>query len=113
MISDLHNCFDKLKKEIGVLSGVLPVKAVVAPATRAPAVMPKGLAVKGIKPDIALNKDEEEQNKEKQKANKKKKNQKQNKKSAQASSLSPQMARLIRWNIPGLYQHKAHRLFKI
>ena len=33
-------------------------------------------------------------------------------KSAQASVLSPQMARLIRWNIPGVYQQKAHRLLK-
>ena len=33
-------------------------------------------------------------------------------KSAQASALSPQMARVIRWNVPGLYQQKAHRLLK-
>ena len=26
--------------------------------------------------------------------------------------MSPQMAREIRWNVPGLYQHKAHRLHK-
>ena len=26
--------------------------------------------------------------------------------------MSPQMARVIRWNVPGLYQHKAHRLLK-
>ena len=31
---------------------------------------------------------------------------------AQASALSPQMARVIRWNVPGLYQQNAHRLLK-
>ena len=33
-------------------------------------------------------------------------------KSDQARALSPQMARVIRWNVPGLYQQKAHRLLK-
>ena len=33
-------------------------------------------------------------------------------KSDQASALSPQMARVIRWNVPGLYRQKAHRLIK-
>ena len=33
-------------------------------------------------------------------------------KSDQASALSPQMARVIRWNVPGQYQQKAHRLLK-
>ena len=32
--------------------------------------------------------------------------------SDQASALSPQMVRVIRWNVPGLYQLKAHRLLK-
>ena len=32
--------------------------------------------------------------------------------SDQASALSPQMAKVIRWNVPGLYQQKAHRLIK-
>ena len=27
--------------------------------------------------------------------------------------MSPQMARVVRWNIPGVYQQKAHRLLKI
>ena len=27
-------------------------------------------------------------------------------------ALSPQMARVIRWNVPGLYQQKAHRFLK-
>ena len=33
-------------------------------------------------------------------------------KSSQASALSFQIARVIRWNIPGLYQQNAHRLLK-
>ena len=33
-------------------------------------------------------------------------------KSEQASALSFQMARVIRWNVPGLYQQKAYRLLK-
>ena len=32
--------------------------------------------------------------------------------SDQASALSSKMARVIRWNVPGLYQHKADRLLK-
>ena len=33
-------------------------------------------------------------------------------KSGQASTLPPQMARVIRYNVPGIYQHKADRLVK-
>ena len=33
-------------------------------------------------------------------------------KSDQGSAVSPQMARVIRWNVPGLYQQNAHRLLK-
>ena len=33
-------------------------------------------------------------------------------KSDQANALSPQMARVIRLNVPDLYQQKAHRLLK-
>ena len=32
--------------------------------------------------------------------------------STQDSALSPQMARVIRLNVPGLYQQKAHKLLK-
>ena len=37
---------------------------------------------------------------------------KQKDKSDQASALSPQMAIVIRWNVPGAYQQKAHWLLK-
>ena len=92
-----------------MLSGALPAQAVSAPPPPAPAVLPKILAEKGIGPDIVLEKDEEEQdaedtNGEDEQADKDK--------SAQANALSPQMARVIRWNVPGLYQQKAHRLHK-
>ena len=33
-------------------------------------------------------------------------------KSAEASVLASQMVRVIRWNIPGLYQQNAQRLLK-
>ena len=32
--------------------------------------------------------------------------------SVEASAVSPQMAKISRWNIPGLYQQKAHRLLR-
>ena len=32
--------------------------------------------------------------------------------SAQESALSSQMARVIRWNVPGVYQQQSHRLLK-
>ena len=109
MISGLQIRFDKLNKETGVLSGALPVQAVPAPPLPAPAVLPKILAEKGIGQDIVLEKDEEEQdaedeNNEDEQVDKDK--------SAQASASSLQMARVIRWNVPGLYQQKAHRLLK-
>ena len=109
MISGLQIRFDKLKKETGVLSGALPVQAVPAPPLPAPAVLPKILAEKGIRPDIVLGKDEEEQD-AKDEYGENEQVDKDN--SAQASDLSPQMARVIRWNVPGLYQQKAHRLLK-
>ena len=56
MITGLQIRFDKLTKETGVLNGVLPVKAVIAPPLPAPAVLPKILAEKGIRPDIDLKK---------------------------------------------------------
>ena len=61
-----------------MLTGALPVKAVYAPLPPAPAVLLKVLAENGIGPDIALNKDEEEQenmevNGENNEENKKKK----------------------------------------
>ena len=107
MISGLQIRFDKLIKETRMLSGALPAQDVPAPPLPAPAVLPKILAKMGIRPDIVLEKDEEEQdaedvNGEDEQVDKDK--------SAQASALSPQMARVIRWNVAGLYQHKEHRL---
>ena len=61
LISNLQIRYDKLKKETGVFSGALLAQAVFAPIRLAPAVRPKILAEKGIGPDIALEKDKEEQ----------------------------------------------------
>ena len=74
--------------------------AVFAPPLPAPAVLPKILAEKGIGPDIVLEKDEEQQDAEDENGEDK---QVDKDKSAQASALSPQMARVIWWNVPGLY----------
>ena len=71
--------------------------------------LPKILAEKTIGPDIVLEKDEEEQDAEDENGEDEQANQD---KSAQASALSPQMARVSRLNVPGLYQQKAHRLLK-
>ena len=110
MISDLEIRFDKLKKETGVLSGALPAQAASAQPPPAPAVLPKVLAEKGIGADIVLEKYEEEQDKVDENGKEK---QVKHDKSAQASALSPPVARVIRWKVPGLYQQKAHRLLKI
>ena len=103
MISGLQIQFDKLTKETGVLSGALQAQAVSAPPPPAPAVLPKILAEKGIGPDIVLEKDEEEQDAEDENGEYKQEDQN---KSAQASALSPQMTRVIWWNVHGLYQKK-------
>ena len=57
MIFGLQIRIDMLKKETGVLSGALPAEAAPAPPLPAAAVLPKVLAVKGIKPDIIFEKD--------------------------------------------------------
>ena len=102
-ISDMQIRFDKLKKETGVLSGALPARPAPEPPPAAPQMQLKVLAEKGIGPEKEPEEEEEKQYEdildEKDK-------------SAQASALSPQMARVIRWNIPGVYQQKAHRLLK-
>ena len=90
-----------------MLSGALPLLAVPAPPPPAPAVQPKILAEKSIGPEIVLEKDEKEQDAEDENGEDE---QVDKDKSVQASALSPQMARLIRWNVPGLYQQTAHRL---
>ena len=100
MIFSLQIRFDKLKKETKVLSGALPAQAVSEPPLPAPAVVFKILAEKGIKADIVLEKDEEEQDGE----NENGVNEQVDKnKSAHASAFSPQMAREIPWNVPNLY----------
>ena len=109
IISSLQIRFDKLKKESGVLSGALPAQAASSLPLPTPAVLPKVLVEKAIEPDIALNTDEEEQDEEEEYGDKE---QKESDKSAQASALSPQMARIIRWNVPGLHQQKAPGLLK-
>ena len=103
-ISGLQIQFDKLKKETGLLSGAIqPQVALEAPATARP-VQPKIIADKGIGLDIEQEKEEQEEHNEDVLEDKDK--------SDQASALSPQMAKVIRWNVPGLYQQKAHRLVK-
>ena len=103
LISCLQIQFDKLKKKTGLLStAIQPQVAHDAPFAPQP-VQPKVLADKGIGSEIQP--DKEQQKKQyKEVLNKNK--------SDQASVLSPQMARVIQWNIPGLYQQKAHRLLK-
>ena len=71
--------------------------------------LPKVLAEKGIGPDIVLEKDEEEQD---EKDYNSEDEQVEKDELAQASALSPQMGRVIQWNVPGLYKQKAHRLLK-
>ena len=100
-ISDMQIRFDKLKKETGVLSGALPARPALEPPPAAPQMQLKVLAEEGIGP-----KQEPEEEKQYEDILDEKD------KSAQASALSPQMARVIRWNIPGVYQQKAHRLLK-
>ena len=93
-ISDMQIRFDKLKMETGVLSGALPAKPALEPPPAAPQMQLKVLAEKGIGPEKEPEEEEEKQYEdildEKDK-------------SAQASALLPQMARVIRWNIPGVY----------
>ena len=103
-ISGLQIQFDNLKKETGLLSGAIqPQVAHEAPPAARP-VQPKVLADKGIG---SYNEPEKEEQKKQYEDVLEDKD-----KSDQASALSPQMARVIRWNVPGLYQHKAHRLLK-
>ena len=103
-ISGLQIQFEKLKKETGLLTGAIkPQVAHEAPLAARP-VQPRVLADKGIGPEIEPKKEEQEEQYE-DVLNEKEK-------SDQSSALSPQMARVIRWNVPGLYKHKAHRLLK-
>ena len=81
------------------MSGALLTQAVLAPPPPAPAVLPKIIAEKGIGPDIVLQKIKDEQDKKDVNGVDE---QVDKDKSAQASALSPQMARVIGWNVFGL-----------
>ena len=87
--------FDKLKKETGVLSGTMRPQVALEPPPAALPVKPKVRADKGIGPEIEP---EEKGQKEQYEDVLEEKD-----KSAQASALSPQMARVVQWNVPGLY----------
>ena len=67
-------------------------------------VQPNVLADKGIGSEIEPEKEEQEEQYEDVLEDKDN--------SDQASALSPQMARVIRWNVPGIFQQQAHRLLK-
>ena len=95
--------FDKLKKETGVLSGALPARPAFEPPPAATQIQLKILAENSIGPEKEPEEKEEKQYEDIQD---------EKDRSAQASALSPQMARVIRWNIPGVFQQKAHRLLK-
>ena len=92
--------FDKLKKDTGLLSGAFQPQVVHETPLAARPVQPNGLADKGIGSEIEPDKEEQEEQYEDVLDEKDK--------SGQASALSPQMARVIRWNVPGLYQQNAH-----
>ena len=96
--------FDKLTKESGLLTGAIPPQVALETAPAARPVQPKVLAVKGIEPEIEPEKEEDEEQYDDVLDEKDR--------SDQANALSPQMARVIRWNVPSLYKQKAQRLFK-
>ena len=81
------------------MSGAIPPQVSLEAPTAARPVHPKVLADKGIGPEIEPEEKEQYEDVLEEKD-----------KSAQASALPPQMARVIRWNVPGLYQQKAQRL---
>ena len=97
-ISGLQIQFDKLKKETGLLSGAIQRQVANEKPLAARPVQSKFLADKGIGSKIEPAKEKQEEQYEDVLEAKDK--------SDQASALSPQMARVIRWNVPGLYQQK-------
>ena len=94
-ISGLQVQFDKLKKETGLLSGTMAPQVAFEASPAALPVQPKVLADKGIGPEIKPEEKEQEKQYEDE--------QEEKDKSPQASGLSPQIERVIRWNVPGLY----------
>ena len=104
LISGMQIQFDKVKKEIWLLSGAIPHQvAREAPPTAWP-MQPKVIADKGIEPKIEQEEKEQEEQYDTVLEEKDK--------SDQASALPPQMARVIWWNVPGINQQTAHRLLK-
>ena len=87
-----------------MFGGSLPAQAVHAPPPPAPAVLLKILTENGIGPDNVLTNIKGEQNKGEETG---KNEQVEKDKSAQTSAMSSQMARVIRWNVPGLYKKSA------
>ena len=94
-ISGLQIQFDKLKKETRLLSGAILLEVVLEALPAARPVQPKVLADKGIKLEIEP---EAEEQKEQYEIGLEAKD-----KLANASDISPQMVRVIRWNVNGLY----------
>ena len=81
-----------------MLSGAIPPQVSLEALPAARPVQPKVLADKGIGPEIEPKEKEQEVQYEDVLDVKDK--------SDQASALSPQIARVICWNVPGLYQQK-------
>ena len=100
-ISSFQIQFDKRQKVTGMFSGTMPPQVSFEAQPAARPVQPTVLADKGIGSEIEPKQEEQYEDVLKQKNN-----------SAQASAISPQMARVICWNVPGLYQQNAHRLLK-
>ena len=103
-ISGLQIQFDMLKKESAFLSGAIQLQIAIETSPAARTVQPKVLADKCI--GLEIKTEEEEQNEQYENVLE------ENDKSAKASAVSPQMAKIIRLNVPGLYQQNAHRLLK-
>ena len=79
--------FDKLKKETGLLNNANPPQVALEALPAARRISPKVLENKGIGPEIEQDEEEQEEQYE----------------NVLAKALSPQMARVIRWNVHGLY----------
>ena len=103
-ISGLQIQFDKLKTETGLLSGAIKFQVAHKAPLAARPVQPNVLADKGVGSEIKPEKEDQKEQYEDLLEGKDK--------SDQASALSFQMARVIRWNLLGLYQQKAHRFRK-
>ena len=92
---------DMLKKETGVLSGALPARRALEPPPSAPQLKLKILAKNGIGQQKEPVEEKEKQFEYLLE---------ETDRSIKASALSPEMARVICWIIPSVYQRKANRL---